>query len=66
MRSIKLASTIFLITTMFCSCGASADRQHEANKNSQAAQDASEPKDQKENKPPRAAVDPKKFAIIVA
>ncbi|HEX5735957.1 MAG TPA: hypothetical protein VF131_24230 [Blastocatellia bacterium] len=66
MRSIKLASTIFLITTLFCSCGASADRQQEADKNKQAAQDQSEPKAQKENKPPRAAVDPKKFAIIVA
>jgi hypothetical protein len=72
MRSIKLASTIFLITTLFCSCGASADRQQEANKNDQtpknnpAAQDASEPKAQNQNKPPRAAVDPKKFAIIVS
>ena len=66
MRTIKLASTIILITTLFCSCGASADRQQEANKNNQPVQDASETKAQKESKPPRAAVDPKKFAIIVA
>ena len=66
MRTIKLASTIVLITTLFCSCGASAARQQEANKNNQPGQDAPESKAQKESKPARAAVDPKKFAIIVA
>ncbi|HJQ69991.1 MAG TPA: hypothetical protein VKA70_13520 [Blastocatellia bacterium] len=66
MRSIKLASTIFLITALFCSCGASADRQQQANDNTKPGQQAADSKAQKENKPPRAAIDPKKFAIIVA
>lgn len=70
MRLIKLASTLFLITTLFCSCGASAARQQnknqEANKNVEAGQDEFQTREQKETKPPRAAIDPKKFAIIIA
>jgi len=66
MPLIKLAFTIFLITTLFCSCGASAYRQQGANNNGAHGQEANESKAQKENKPPRAAVDPKKFAIIIA
>src|SRR5918999_1705388 len=66
MRFIKLASTAFLITTLFCSCGASAARQQEAIKNGGTAQGASEAKSQNEAKPPRAAIDPKKFAVIIA
>ncbi len=69
MRLIKLASTLFLITTLFCSCGASAARQQnknqEANK-SEASQGGFQTREQKEAKPPRAAIDPKKFAIIIA
>jgi hypothetical protein len=66
MRFIKLASAIILMTTLFCSCGASAARQQEVIKNGGAGQGASESKSQTEAKPPRAAIDPKKFAVIIA
>jgi hypothetical protein len=72
MLLMKTTAALLLISSALCSCGASALRQSEnqgrADNQNQAAprQEAAASDERPEKKRPRAAVDPNKFALIVA
>jgi hypothetical protein len=71
MQITRLASAFFSICSLLCACGAGAERlqQNSAPPSAQRSDEQSkaqaEPKGQAE-KGPRAAIDPNKFAIVVA
>lgn len=66
MRLTRYAVSLLAICTLLCSCGVSAEKHAQ---NSQQASNAAQSKDAQSKEPPaqpRAAIDPKKFAIIIA
>lgn len=64
MKSARLTSTLFIVCFALCSCGVGAERQS-PNANANASQQSAS-QTKAEEKPQRAATDPKKFAIIIA
>lgn len=70
MRLTRLASAFFSLCSLLCACGVGAERAPNlqpgnAADNANARQSAAKPEAQSEKRP-RAAVDPNKFAIVIA
>jgi hypothetical protein len=64
MKSARLTSTLFVLCFALCSCGVGAERQSAGVNANSGLQEAAQAK--AEEKPPRPAGDPKKFAVIIA